>query len=429
MAKTLNAPFESAETLGATLPLSIPDTCKLLEFIPNEPEPLKDPAQALLDAVEAPVGGKKLSELIAGGKSVVLMIENQFRAAPTEILLLPLVKKLQAAGCTVKIVIGSGKVGPLSEEEIRVKLGDELYGYHLPVCSNDVSLTDNYVFKGVSTRGIPIWVHKWVDEAEIKITLGTTQATLWGYGGSGMVIPGTANNETIEMNHIMSLSPTCIPGNNEAAMQLDKYEALKMCNITMGINVIVSNRSDVIFINAGEPEESHRASVAAYDKIYKFEIPEKADIVVCGSTAPTDHLFFHTSWAVVNVDPVTKDDGTILFASPCPGYGAWPGFALMDVLNAYMPPSPEHNEAALRDFYSHKNELWAGCIWYKIYEVMVRKACAYVTYEENLEFAKGVGLTASGPQDFQKEFDRLLAQYGENATVAYVPYGRYTVLK
>ena len=81
-----------------------------------------------------------------------------------------------------------------------------------------------------------------------------------------------------------------------------------------------------------------------------------------------------TSWAVVNVDPVTKDDGTILFASPCPGCGAWEGFALMDLLKAYMPPSPAHNEEALKDFYSHKNELWAGCIWYKVYEVMVRKA-------------------------------------------------------
>ncbi len=60
---------------------------------------------------------------------------------------------------------------------------------------------------------------------------------------------------------------------------------------------------------------------------------------------------------------------------------------------------------------------------------MVRKAYAYITYEENLAFAKEVGLTASGPDDLQKEFDRLLARYGENATVAYVPFGRYTVLK
>ena len=163
-------------------------------------------------------------------------------------------------------------------------------------------------------------------------------ATLWGYGGSGMVIPGTANNETIEMNHI-------------------------------------------------------------------------------------------TSWAVVNVDPVTKDDGTILFASPCPGCGAWEGFALMDLLKAYMPPSPAHNEEALKDFYSHKNELWAGCIWYKVYEVMVRKATEYITLNENLAFAKDVELAASGPAEVQKVFDRLLAKYGPNAAVAFVPFGRYTVLR
>ena len=374
------------------------------------------------------MGGKPLSQLVSPGKTVLLMTENQFRAAPTDVLLPPLVKWMRSAGCEVRFIVGSGKVGPLNEDEVRVKLGDEVYEMHLPVTSNDVSKPENYTFMGITTRGIPLWVHNWVAQADVKITVGTTQATLWGYGGSGMVIPGTAGDETIEMNHIMSLSPTCVPGNNEAAMQLDKYEALKMCGIDMGINVIVSNASQVVHVNAGEPEESHRASVAEYDKIYRFRAPEKADIVLCGSTAPTDHLFFHTSWAVVNVDPITKDDGTILFASPCPGYGAWEGFALMDLLKAYMPPSPEHNEAALKDFYSHKNELWAGCIWYKIYEVMVRKACEYITYDENLDFARNVGLPAHGPADFQKVFDRLLEKYGPNATVAYVPYGRYTVL-
>ena len=425
---TIHIPFESAEQLGATLPLEIPDSCKLLRFEPKENAALADPGTALLDAVEHPVGGKPLSQIIEGGKKVLIMIENQFRAAPTDVLLPPLVKKLRAAGCEVSIIIGSGKVGPLNEDEIRVKLGGEVYDMHLPVTCNDVSKPENYTFMGITTRGIPLWVHNWVAQADVKITLGTTQATLWGYGGSGMVIPGTAGDETIEMNHIMSLSPTCVPGNNEAAMQLDKYEALKLCGIDMGINVIVSNASEIVHINAGEPEESHRASVEEYDKVYRFRTAEKADIVICGSTAPTDHLFFHTSWAVVNVDPITKDNGTILFASPCPGYGAWEGFALMDLLKAYMPASPEHNEMALKDFYSHKNELWAGCIWYKVHEVMVRKSCEYITYDENLDFARNVGLAASGPADIQKTFDRLLEKYGPNATVAYVPYGRYTVL-
>ena len=70
------------------------------------------------------MGGKPLSQLVSPGKTVLLMIENQFRAAPTDVLLPPLVKWLRSAGCEVRFIVGSGKVGPLNEDEIRVKLGD-----------------------------------------------------------------------------------------------------------------------------------------------------------------------------------------------------------------------------------------------------------------------------------------------------------------
>jgi len=424
----LKVPFETAEERGVTLDLNVPDSCHLMQFVPNEPAAVPDVARAVLDAVEHPIGSKPFSGLVAGGKKVLLMIENQFRAAPADKMLPPLVELIEKAGGSVKIFIGSGKVGPLSEPEIKDKIGEALFAKGIPVACNDVSKSDDYTFYGVSTRGIPLWVHKWVAEADVKVTLGTTQATLWGYGSSGMVIPGAANNETIELNHVMSLSPESRPGNNDCAIQLDKYEAMKTTGIDMSIHAIVSNRFDVTHVIAGEPVASHRESVRLYDSIYRFKADRKADIVICGSTAPTNHLFFHTSWAVVNVDPVTKDDGTILFASPCPGYHAWPGFALMDLLKAYMPPSPANHENALKDFYSHKNELWAGCIWYKVYELMVQKTTRYITYAENLPFAREVGLDAHAGSDIQAVFDQALAKAGPNATVAFVPYGRYTIL-
>lgn len=424
----LKVPFETAEERGVTLDLNVPDSCHLMQFVPKEPAAVPDVAKAVLEAVEHPIGSKPFSELVAGGKKVLLMIENQFRAAPADRMLPPLVDLIEKAGGSVKIYIGSGKVGPLSEPEIKDKIGEALFARGIPVACNDVGKADDYTFYGVSTRGIPLWVHKWVAEADVKVTLGTTQATLWGYGSSGMVIPGAASNETIELNHVMSLSPESRPGNNDCAIQLDKYEAMKTTGIDMSIHAIVSNRFDVTHVVAGEPIASHRESVRLYDSIYRFKADRKADIVICGSTAPTNHLFFHTSWAVVNVDPVTKDDGTILFASPCPGYHAWPGFALMDLLKAYMPPSIENHEKALKDFYNHKNELWAGCIWYKIYELMVRKSTKYLTYAENLPFAREVGLDAYAGSDLQTVFDQALAKVGPNATVAFVPYGRYTIL-
>ena len=389
--KILKVPFEVAEDRGVTIDLKVPDTCKLIEYRRPEPKMLDNVEEALINAIENPINSKKFSELISGGKKVLFMIENQFRQAQVNLLLPTLVKMVEEAGGTARIICASGKVGALNDEEIKEKIGEELYNTGIEVTSNDPMNPEAYTFMGVTSRGIPIWVHKWVAEADVKVTIGTTQATLWGYGGSGMVIPGTVSNETIEMNHVMSLSPTSKPGNNETDIQLDKYEALKICNIDMGINVITSNLFEIVYINAGDPVDSHKESIKAYDEIYRFDYEEKADIVICGSTAPTDHLFFHTSWAIVNADPITKDDGTIIFTTPCPGYGAWNGFALMDVLKPYMPATPENHEKVLRDFYSHKNELWAGCIWYKIYEVMVRKNTEIITLKENIEFARNVG--------------------------------------
>ena len=56
-----------------------------------------------------------------------------------------------------------------------------------------------------------------------------------------MIIPAVSGNETIEINHVMSLAPDCIPGNNDCRMQEDKYEALEITGIDLGINVIVDN--------------------------------------------------------------------------------------------------------------------------------------------------------------------------------------------
>ena len=74
-----------------------------------------------------------------------------------------------------------------------------------------------------------------------------------------MIIPAVSGNETIEINHVMSLAPDCLPGNNYCRMQQDKYEALDMVGVDVGINVVVANNWDIIYVNAGDPVESHMA--------------------------------------------------------------------------------------------------------------------------------------------------------------------------
>jgi nickel-dependent lactate racemase len=232
------------------------------------------------------------------------------------------------------------------------------------------------------------------------------------------------------MNHMFSLPSDCRPGNNACHMQEDKYEAARIVGINMGVQAIVNNRFEVTYVGAGDFVESHQAAIKAYETVYRFDAAQfagaPADIVITGSSAPTNHLFFHTGWAVVNCDPICKDGGTIIQATPCPGYGGWPGFALMDLMKEYMPPSAENKAKALKAFYAKDRELWAGCIWWKIYEVMTRKNVVIVTNKENAEMSRGAGLETA--DSLEAAFDAALKRHGPNARVAFVPYGRYTVL-
>jgi nickel-dependent lactate racemase len=366
--------------------------------------------------------------LIGSGVKVSFITENQFRSAPAHKFLLPLLRRAVDAGSEVSVAIGCGKVPPLSPEEIEERLGKEVVDMGVPIQCNDVSQPENYKFIGNTTAGTPLWVLKSVADADVVITISTTQATLWGYGGSGMILPAVSGNETIEVNHMMSLAPNCIPGNNENRLQVDKYESLRMVGVDMGINVIVSNNWDISYINAGEPVASHHKAVEIYDNIYRFDVKdlEKFDVVIAGSTAPTDHLFFHTGWAVVNCSPICKEGGTIIFCSPCPGYGDWPGFALMDLLKDFMPATPENHEKVMRSFYEKGRELWAGCIWYPIFRTMLNSEVQIVTRSENLEMAGDIGLCVGS--SLETAVNDALQKHGENARIAFVPYGRYTIL-
>jgi nickel-dependent lactate racemase len=70
--------------------------------------------------------------------------------------------------------------------------------------------------------------------------------------------------------------------------------------------------------------------------------------------------------------------------------------------------------------------MWAGCIWYPLYRVMLSRNVKVVTLEENIKDARAVGIDATN--SLQDAFKEAMEKHGPDAKVAIVPYGRYTVL-
>ena len=434
---TIGASDDESKVTRDELELEIPSANLLAAIYPEEPEPVADATEAARVALEGPVAGPPFSQLLEGATRVAVVIDNQFRPTPASKLLPPVLDAIESAGVEATVVCANGKVFPMSESDIEQKVGrDNLarmerlgIGFH----QNEPRNADNYSYVGVSSRGTPVWLHNEVARSDVKLAIGQAQANHWGYGGGGkLILPGVVSDETIESNHCNFVpSPQTHYGALAGPMRSDIDEVATMCGLSAAMNVLLDTHGRVLEVVHGSHPASHRVAIERFNEIYAYENPvaEKgqADIAICGVFAPTDHLFFHTGWGCMSADFVLKDGGSLIYCSPSPGVstavGDFPGLALMDLMQPYMPATPENYQQVLRDIHARKIQMWAGCIWVPIYEVMTRKHLTMVTLEENLAMAAEIGMDATTSLD--EAFAAAMERHGPDAKVIVLPFARY----
>jgi lactate racemase len=432
---TIGSADDESKVYRDELQLEIAEANLLAAVYPDEPDFLPDATAAAAEALESPVDGPRFSELIAGGKSVAVVIDNQFRPTPQSRLLPAVLDALEAAGTTDACVIcANGKVFPMSESDIEMKLGTQnlarMERLGIPFFQNEPRNAEAYVYVGVSSRGTPVWLHREVAQRDVTITIGQTQANHWGAGGGGkLILPGVVSDETIESNHCAFVpSPATHYGAYAGPMRSDIDEVATMCGLDATLNVVLDTRGRVSFVNFGAHPSAHRQALERFNSVYAYEHDRgQADIAICGVFAPTDHLFFHTGWGCMSADFVLRDGGTIIYCSPSPGVhtavGDFGGLALMELMKPYMPPSQQNYERILRDIHARQIQMWAGCIWVPIYEVMTRKHLKLVTLAENLPDAEEIGIDATTSLD--EAYAEALERHGEDARVIVLPFARY----
>ncbi len=448
MASTYTAviPYESLDplTIGAsgdeekvrreTLELEIPQENVLAAVYPDEPAPVADATEAARVALESPVSGPRFSELVGSARHVCVIIDNQFRPTPQSKLLPPVLDAIEAAGKPAVVVCANGKVFPMSDSDIEQKIGKEnlarMERLGISFHQNDPRNAEGYEYVGVSSRGTPVWLHKEVAACDVKISIGQAQSNHWGAGGGGkLILPGVVSDETIESNHCAFVpSPQTHYGAYAGPMRSDIDEVATMCGLSCTMNVVLDTHGRVVECVFGSHPDAHRQTIERFNEIYAYEHPgTQADIAVCGVFAPTDHLFFHTGWGCMSADFVVKEGGTIIYCSPSPGVstaiGDFPGLALMDLMKPYMPATPENYQRVLKDIHARAIQMWAGCIWVPIYEVMTRKHLKLVTLEANLELAADIGIDATTSLD--EAFGEAMERHGPDAKVIVLPYARY----
>ncbi len=276
-------------------------------------------------ALQHPVGARKLSGLVQRGQKIVIMASDITRPSPTGKLLPPLLNELEQAGVShkdIKIVFGMGIHRSHTEEEQRALVGERIYNTIRCVDSN----REDYINTGKTLRGTPLNICRSVVEADVRICTGNIEYHYFaGYsGGAKAIMPGAANYESIKHNHSFQLENGAVTGRLEGnPVREDIDEIGRILGISYILNVVLNEKKQVLKAFAGHYLEAHRAGCGYLDSLYKINISGPADIVIVSAGGyPKDINLYQAQKALDNASHVVKPGGFIILVAECSeGYG------------------------------------------------------------------------------------------------------------
>jgi nickel-dependent lactate racemase len=279
-------------------------------------------------ALKEPIGSKRLGEIAKPESKVAIVVDDATRKAPSEMMLLPVLAELNAAGVkdeNVTVIFGCGTHRAVKPEEAAALLGAEALK-RVKTVSHDC-LSKDLVYVGTTkTHGNKVYVDRVFADADVKVLLGDVGFHYYaGYGGGRKsVLPAVCGSETIKHNHAMLLHAEARTGNLEGnPVHRDMTEAARLAKVDFIVNVVENKRGEIVKAFAGDLEQAFLEAVKLVDEMYRVTVDRRADIVVASAGGyPADINLYQAYKALDNALDAVKRGGVIILVAECPeGHG------------------------------------------------------------------------------------------------------------
>ena len=279
-------------------------------------------------ALKEPIGAKRLSEIAKAEHKVAIVVDDATRQAPSNVMILPVLAELNAAGVkdeNITVIFGCGTHRAVNAEEAAKLLGEEVLK-RVKTISHDCK-AQNLVYVGTTRKhGNKVYLNRAFAEADVKVLLGDVDFHYYaGYGGGRKsVLPAVTGEETIKHNHAMLLHANArtgvLAGN---PVHEDMTEAARMAKVDFILNVVTNSKGEIVKAFAGDVEQAFLEAVRVVDEMYRVTVDRRADIVVASAGGyPADVNLFQAYKAVDNALEVVKRGGVIILVAECPeGHG------------------------------------------------------------------------------------------------------------
>jgi lactate racemase len=317
------------------LPYGKTDVCvriparNLLGTVEPKEMPAAADAKAEVErALKEPLGSKRLSETVKAEDKVAIVVDDVTRKTPSEVMLLPVLAELNAAGAkdeNVTVIFGCGTHRVVKPQEAEALIGAEALK-RVKAISHDFRAQDLVDVGTTKTHGNKIMVNRIFAEADVKVLLGDVNFHYYaGYGGGRKsVLPAGCGEETIRQNHALLVHSGARAGNLEDnPVHVDMTEAARLAKVDFIVNVVANRKGEVVKAFAGDLEVAFLEAVKLVDEIFRVTVDRRSDIIVVSAGGyPADISLYQALKGLDNSLDAVKRGGVIILVAECPeGHG------------------------------------------------------------------------------------------------------------
>ena len=279
--------------------------------------------ETVISCLRAPIGCRALSDCVKKTDKVVVIVTDNTRPCPDDILLPPILKELRREGVKrddITVISATGLHPPIPGR-LKEIVGKEVLEEY-DVLYHDAKKSEMVSF-GETSWGVPIKVNKIVAEADFKISTGFIEPHFFaGFsGGRKSIAPGVFSVRSAYHNHGYQMieHPKVRAGNLHGnPVHEDMIEQAQMAKLNFIVNVLLNKQGEITHVVAGHPFKAHEKGCQIESKIAGVKVPQRADITITtNSGAPLDIDLYQTCKGIDTAAQVTRDGGIIIVASLC----------------------------------------------------------------------------------------------------------------
>lgn len=324
------------------LPVELPEGFRYHLLETKTSVPLSNPDLEINLALDAPISCTPVIELARNKRTAAISVCDITRPVPNDLLLPPLLKRLEAAGIPrggITILIATGLHRPATEEEIKSICGDFVArNYH--VVNHHARELSEHRYLGTTSSGTPVFIDERFVSADLHITVGFIEPHLMaGFSGSRKLIaPGLAAQETIKVLHSSKFmrDKHAVEGSiDENPLHRELLEIARMARHDFSIDVALSagdggTGRPITGIFTGEPVQAHRRGVQFVGSAMLELLKSPVEAAITTSAGyPLDLTFYQATKGVTSAAHIVKPGGRILLVASCDEGAGGPDFSDM----------------------------------------------------------------------------------------------------